>query len=94
MSTTYQMYKMIAKEHLQLLTHFKGVVRKTYIAHLKRKNPSHFDTNEGARVPLETIFLKINFKPMVFGSFGEMSFNIKEVIEIAVDHGEATWGGA
>jgi hypothetical protein len=35
----------------------------------------------------ETVFKQMDFKPMVFGSFGEMSKSIKEYIELAVDYG-------
>ena len=36
---------------------------------------------------METVFKQIDFKPLVFGSFGEMSKGVKEFIMLAVDYG-------
>ena len=40
-----------------------------------------------ARGPLENIFWRVDFKPLVFGPFGEMSSNVKEVVNMAVKYG-------
>jgi hypothetical protein len=64
----------------------KGV-RSTYISHLRRNNKAHFETKEGIRGPLEVIFKKLEFKQLVFGTFGKMSEVVKDVLEIAVDYG-------
>ncbi len=47
----------------------------------------HFGTSEWERGPLEAIVRKVYYKPMVFGTFGEMSDGVKEVVEIAIDYG-------
>ncbi len=36
---------------------------------------------------MKTIFVQINFKPFVFGSFGEMSSNVVTLVETAVVYG-------
>ena len=53
--------------------------------HLKDK--THFGTTEGVRGPLEVIFRLLSFKPLVFGSFAEMSSNVKDFVEMAVEYG-------
>ena len=50
-----------------------------------RRDQQLFITIE--RGPLETVFKQIDFKPLVFGSFGEMSKGVKEFIMLAVDYG-------
>ena len=66
---------------------FQGQVRRTYLVNLKRKDSVHFGTSEHGRGPLETIFGQIVFKPLVFGSFGEMSSNVVQLVETAVEYG-------
>jgi hypothetical protein len=66
---------------------FQGQVRKSYLVNLKRKDLVHFGTPEGSKGSLETIFRQIVFKPMVFGSFGEMSSNVVSLVETAVEYG-------
>jgi hypothetical protein len=39
------------------------------------------------RVPLEIIFKQLNFKALVFGTFGEVSSNVRELVETAVEYG-------
>ena len=41
----------------------------------------------GVRAPLETIFKQLDFKPLVFGAFAEMSSNVKYFVEMAVEYG-------
>ena len=53
---------------------------------MKEKNRQHFDTAETARGPLESMFRRLNFKSLVFGTFGEMSSNVKEVVNMAVEN--------
>ena len=36
---------------------------------------------------LETIFRQTNFKGLVFGTFGEMSSNVLDLVALAVDYG-------
>ena len=57
------------------------------MANIKRTDMLHFRTEEGARGPLETIFIYIVFKPLVFGTFGETSSNVRELMEIVVEYG-------
>ena len=57
-------------------------IRGTYLANIKRKDKLHFRTEKGARGPLETIFIQI-----VFGTFGENSSYVRELVEIAVEYG-------
>jgi hypothetical protein len=54
---------------------------------MKEKDRDHFGTAETARGPLETLFMRLDFKPLVFGTFGEMSSNVKEVVYMAVEYG-------
>ena len=66
---------------------FQRQVRGTYIATMKEKDRQHFGTAETARGPLESLFRRLDFKPLVFGTFGEMSSNVKEVANMAVEYG-------
>jgi hypothetical protein len=66
---------------------FQKQVRGVYIANMKEKDRDHFGTDETARGPLETLFRRLDFKPLVFGTFGEMSSNVKEVLDMAVEYG-------
>jgi hypothetical protein len=34
---------------------------------------------------LENLFRRLDLKPLVFGTFGEMSSNVKEVVNMAVE---------
>ena len=65
-------------------------MRKTYIDQLKHKDQTNFRTAQNARGSIEAIFLQLDLKPLVFGSFTEMSSNVKNfvdtVVEYAVDH--------
>jgi hypothetical protein len=66
---------------------FQGKVRSTYIVNLKQKDRDHFGTAGGDRGPLESIFRRMDFIPLVFGTFGESSSNVKAVMEMAVEYG-------
>ncbi len=33
------------------------------------------------------MFRRMDFKPLVFGTFGEMSANVKEVVDMTVEYG-------
>ncbi len=66
---------------------FQGKVRGTCIAKLKEKDQEHFGKVVGGRGPLESLFRQMDFKPLVFGTFGECNTNVKEVLEIAVEYG-------
>ena len=65
---------------------FQGQVWKTYLVNRNRKDSVHFGTSEGGTGPFETIFGQIVFKPLVFGSFGEMSSNVVSLVETAVEY--------
>ncbi len=54
---------------------------------MKEKDRLHFGTAEKARGPLESLFRQLDFKPLAFGTFAEMSSNVKEVIDMAVEYG-------
>ena len=54
---------------------------------MREKDRKYFGTAETARGPLETLFRRLDFKPLVFGTFGEMNTNVKEVVNIAVEYG-------
>jgi hypothetical protein len=41
---------------------------------------------------METLFRQLDFKPMVFGTFGEMSSNVRDFIVLAVDYGAEILG--
>ena len=54
---------------------------------MKEKDRDHFGKAKTARGPLENLFKRLDFKPLVFGTFGEMSSNVKEVVDRAVEYG-------
>jgi hypothetical protein len=54
---------------------------------MKRKDNVYFGTGLEDKGPLETVFRQLEFKPMIFGTFGEMSSNVKDFIDLAVDYG-------
>ena len=54
---------------------------------MKEKGRQHFGTAETARGPLEGMFRRMDFKPLVFGTFGEMSSNVKEMVNMAIEYG-------
>ncbi len=57
---------------------------------LHKKDKKHFNTQDGQRGPLESIFRQTNFKGLVFGTFGEMSSNVLDLVAlVAVDYGTA-----
>ena len=66
---------------------FQGQVRKGDIINLKRKDRVHHGTEEGGREPLEAFFRQLNFKALVFGTFGEMRSNVGELVETDVEYG-------
>ena len=66
---------------------FQRQVRGAYIANIKEKDREHFGTAETARGPLENFFRRLAFRQLVFGTFGEMSSNVKEVVNMAVEYG-------
>ena len=66
---------------------FQGRVRGTYITNLEEKDKEHFGTADGSRGPLESLFRVMDFKPLVFGTFGECSTNVGDVINMAVEYG-------
>ena len=72
---------------LAVVQKFQGQIRKTYLVHLHRKDREHFTTAEGRVGPLEAIFRQLDFKPLVFGTFAEISRNVKDFIETAVEYG-------
>ncbi len=47
----------------------------------------HFGTVEGTMGPFEVIFRQLDFKPLVFGTFAEISINVRDFIETAVEYG-------
>jgi hypothetical protein len=53
----------------------------------KRKDTVHFGTNSTDKGPLESIFRQLDFKPMLFGTFREMSSNVKDFVDLDVDYG-------
>jgi hypothetical protein len=65
-------------------------VRDNYIAQLERKDQHLFGT--GDKGPLKSFFRHMDFKPLVFGSFGDTSTNVKQYIELAVDYGSEHLG--
>ncbi len=69
------------------VNNFQGRVRGTYIANLREKDRDHFGTEDGSRGPLESLFRRMDFKPLVFGTFGECCSNVKDVIDMAVEYG-------
>ena len=72
---------------LQQLTSFQGQVHGTYIKNLKKKEHEHFGTGAKNKGPLETQFRRLDFKPLLFGTFGETSTYVKVVVDMAVEYG-------
>jgi hypothetical protein len=66
---------------------FQGQIRGGYISNMPEKDRQHFGTSENARGPMETLLRHHNFKPLVFGTFAEMSSNVNMVVDMAVDYG-------
>ena len=62
-------------------------VRRTRTTNPKEKDRQYFGTAETTRGPLEGLFKRLDFKPLVFGTFREMSSNVKEVVNMAVKYG-------
>ena len=54
---------------------------------MKEKDIHHFGTAETTRGPLESPFKRLDFKPLVFDTFGEMSSKVKGVVNMAVEYG-------
>jgi len=65
---------------------FQGHVKKTYLVNLHKKDREHFGTTEGTVGPLETICMQLDLKSLVFGTFAEISNNVKDFIETAVEY--------
>ncbi len=59
---------------------FQRQVRGVYIDNMKEKDRLHFGREETAKGPLESLFRQLDFKPLVFGTFAEMSSNVKRSI--------------
>ena len=66
--------------------YFQSHVGQQHITQLKRKNGINFGTNADRKGLLESLFRQLDFKPMVFATFGEMSSNVKDFIYLAVDY--------
>jgi hypothetical protein len=66
---------------------FQCQARRTYLVNLRRKDQVHHGTAEGGRGPLEAILWQLNFKALVFGTFGEMSSNMGELVETEIEYG-------
>ncbi len=54
---------------------------------MKKKDRKHFGNADKTRRPFESLFRRLDFKPLVFGTFGEMSTNVKDVVNMAVEYG-------
>ena len=61
---------------LAVVQKLQGQVRKTYLVNLHNQDREYFGTAEGTVGPLEAIFRQLNFKPLVFGTFAEISSNV------------------
>ena len=57
------------------------------MASLKRKGHARFGTREESKRPTESIFQLMVFKPLVFGTFGDMSSSARGLIEMVVEYG-------
>ncbi len=58
-----------------------------YLVNLHKKNREHFGTAEGTVGPLEAIFRQLDSKPLVSGTFAEISSIVRDFIETTVDYG-------
>ena len=59
-------------------------MRKKNLQNLKLKDRTHFGTTEGTRGPPEVTLKQLTFKPLVFGTFSEISSNVKDFVDMAV----------
>jgi hypothetical protein len=71
---------------------FQRQVKGAYIANTKERDEQHVGTAETTKGPLESLFRRLDVKPLVFGTFGEMSSNVKEVVNMAVEYGVEHFG--
>jgi hypothetical protein len=60
---------------------------------MKRKDNVDFGNDPEDMGPLEAIIRQLEFKPMFFGTFGEMSSNVKNFVNLVVDYGAEQLGG-
>ncbi len=56
------------------------------MVNLRQKDKTHFGMVEGATRPLEAIYRHLDFKPLVFGTFEEISNIVKDFVELAVEY--------
>ena len=86
-STTGHIYVRDDPQGSATVDKFQGRVRGTCITNIKAKDTEHFGTTYGNRGPLESLFRQMDFRPLVFGTFGDCNSNVKAVIEMAVEYG-------
>jgi hypothetical protein len=91
-NTLDQKYGIIHPQEVDAVQYFQNLVRAQNITQLKRKNNVNFRTNPTRRGPLKNLFRQMNFKPMVFGTFGEISSNLHDFVNIVVDYGAENLG--
>ena len=58
-----------------------------HASNLKKKDQEHFATGAENKRPLETKFRRLDFKPLVSGTFGETSTDVKVVVDMVLEYG-------
>ncbi len=59
---------------------------------LHKKDKHQFGTPEGTVGPVEASYGQLNFKPLGFGTFAEISSNARAFIETTVEYGVEHFG--
>ena len=67
--------------------HRQKQIWKEYRDKMRQKDREHFGIQEGAKGPLESIFSRSDFQGLAFGTYGEISSNVRKMISIAVEYG-------
>ena len=68
---------------------------KEYRDKMRQKDREHFGIQEGAKGPaLESIFSQSDFQGLAFGTYGEISSNVRKMVSIAVEYGHKHLGAS
>ena len=67
---------------------------KEYRDKMRQKDQEHFGIQEGAKGPLESIFSQSDFQGLAFGTYGEISSNVRKMVSIAVEYGHKHLGAS
>ena len=74
------------------MQYFQSQVIQQCVSQKKRKDGVNFGTSPDDMDPLEFLFRRLVFLTCVFGTFGEISSNVKDCLDLAVDYGAGHLG--